>query len=112
MKEISTEITIEGSSAAVWDVLTDFGSYPTWNPFIREIKGDPIVGSKLELKIMTPRKKIRKYNPVVTVVTPNRELRCTEGHYCQVYWTASVFLKSVIIKIKPPALNIRKYLGD
>lgn len=75
MKEISTEIIIEGSSAAVWEVLTDFGRYPTWNPFIREIKGDPIVGSRLELKIMTPRKKIRKYNPVVTVVSPNRELR-------------------------------------
>jgi|1185.fasta_scaffold51317_2 hypothetical protein len=75
MKEISTEILIQGSSADVWNVLTDFRSYPRWNPFIKEIRGDLIVGSKLELKIVTPKKKIRTYNPVVTVVTPNSELR-------------------------------------
>ena len=50
MKEISTEIIIQGSSADVWNVLTDFRSYPRWNPFIKEIRGDLIVGSKLELK--------------------------------------------------------------
>jgi hypothetical protein len=75
MKEISTEILIQGSGADVWNVLTDFRSYPRWNPFIKEIRGDLIVGSKLELKIVTPKKKIRTYNPVVTVVTPNSELR-------------------------------------
>jgi hypothetical protein len=75
MKEISTEIVIQGSSVDVWNVLTDFRSYPRWNPFIKEIRGDLIVGSKLELKIVTPKKKIRTYNPVVTVVTPNSELR-------------------------------------
>lgn len=75
MKEISTEIIIQGSSADVWNVLTDFRSYPRWNPFIKEIRGDLIVGSKLELKIVTPKKKIRTYNPVVTVVTPDSELR-------------------------------------
>ena len=75
MKEISTEIIIQGSSADVWNVLTDFRSYPRWNPFIKEIRGNLIVGSKLELKIVTPKKKIRTYNPVVTVVTPDSELR-------------------------------------
>jgi hypothetical protein len=75
MKEISTEITIQATKADVWNVLTDFRSYPRWNPFIQEIKGDLKVGSKLELKIVTPKKRIRKYTPVVTLVSPNSELR-------------------------------------
>jgi hypothetical protein len=75
MKEISTEITIQATKADVWNVLTDFRSYPRWNPFIQEIKGDLKVGSKLELKILTPKRRIRKYNPVVTLVLPNSELR-------------------------------------
>lgn len=75
MKEISTEINIQGSIEDVWNVLTDFPSYPKWNPFIRHITGHPIVGSRLELEIMTPKKKIRKYSPIVTSVIPNSELR-------------------------------------
>lgn len=86
MKEISTEITIQATKADVWTVLTDFRSYPRWNPFIQEIKGDLKVGSKLELKIVTPQKKIRKYNPVVTVVSPNNELR----------WQGKAFMPGIL----------------
>ena len=86
MKEISTEITILASRADVWSVLTDFRSYPRWNPFIKEIKGDLKVGSKLELKIVTPQNKIRRYNPVVTLITPNSELR----------WAGRAFMPGIL----------------
>jgi uncharacterized protein YndB with AHSA1/START domain len=35
MKELHTEIEIDASAERVWDILTDFASYPQWNPFIR-----------------------------------------------------------------------------
>ena len=44
MKELHSEIVIDASPERVWDVLTDFASYPQWNPFIRRISGELEVG--------------------------------------------------------------------
>lgn len=30
----------------VWNVLLDFERHPSWNPFIKSIKGEQIVGKK------------------------------------------------------------------
>ena len=40
MHEISTEIDIEAGASLVWAVLTDFASYPAWNPMIRNVRGE------------------------------------------------------------------------
>ena len=45
MKEIKTEI-IDTKPEKVWEVLTDFENYPTWNPFIQNI----LENKKLELR--------------------------------------------------------------
>ena len=45
---IQTEITINASRERVWQHLTDFERYPEWNPFIVEIKGRAIKGSRLQ----------------------------------------------------------------
>jgi len=39
MKGISSEIEISTSAEKVWQVLTDFDSFPEWNPFIKMIEG-------------------------------------------------------------------------
>ena len=44
MKEIKTEIIIDSKPEKVWEVLTDFENYPTWNPFIQNISGEQKVG--------------------------------------------------------------------
>ena len=33
-KRFATQIDIDASPAQVWDVLSDMGAYPEWNPFI------------------------------------------------------------------------------
>lgn len=75
MKEVYTEIEIAATAKQVWQVLVDFASYPDWNPFIRRITGEPKEGSKLEIKITTPSGTNRSYEPKVTKVEPEAELR-------------------------------------
>ncbi len=75
MKEIKTEIEINASAEKVWQVLTDFAHFPDWNPFIRDIIGAFMEGSKLEIHISTSSGKNRTYRPTLTKVEPNHELR-------------------------------------
>ena len=75
MKEIRTEIDIKASPEKAWDVLTDFNTFPQWNPFIRQINGDPKVGTKLKIHLQTSGGKSRTYQPTVTKVEPHHELR-------------------------------------
>ena len=75
MKEIRTEIDIKASPEKAWEVLTDFNNFPHWNPFIRQINGDPKVGTKLKIHLHTSSGKSRTYRPTVTKVESNRELR-------------------------------------
>lgn len=75
MKEIRTEIDIGASPLRVWQVLTDFASYPDWNTFIRKVEGEPVEGAKLRIHITTPAGVNREYSPKVTKVVAERELR-------------------------------------
>jgi len=75
LKEIRTEIDINASPEKAWEVLTDFNSFPQWNPFIRQINGAPKVGTKLKIHLLTSRGKSRTYRPTVTKVEPHHELR-------------------------------------
>lgn len=75
MKEIRTEIDINASPARVWQILTDFASYPQWNPFIRRIEGEPAEGAKLRIYITTPAGVNREYSPKVTRLAAEQELR-------------------------------------
>jgi uncharacterized protein YndB with AHSA1/START domain len=54
MKELHTEIEIDAPAERVWRLLTDFASYPRWNPFIRTISGRPIPGERLEVRLEPP----------------------------------------------------------
>jgi hypothetical protein len=41
MLEIRTEIDIEASPPRVWRALTDFKTFPDWNPFVLAVEGEP-----------------------------------------------------------------------
>lgn len=65
---IQSQIAIAASPERVWSVLTDFVSYPGWNPFIRSISGDVRVRGRLRIRIAPPGGGEMTFGPVVTEV--------------------------------------------
>jgi hypothetical protein len=75
MREPRTEVAIDAPPERVWRVLTDFGAYPEWNPFIRSIEGEAKVGSRLKVRIEPPGARGMTFRPTVRAAEPARELR-------------------------------------
>ena len=75
MKQLHTEIEIEAPAERVWELLTDFASYPEWNPFIRSISGQPTPGERLEVRLELPGGRGMTFKPKVLNAEPNRKLR-------------------------------------
>jgi hypothetical protein len=78
MREISTEIEIHAPAERVWALLTDFGAFPRWNPFIRKIRtvrGEVEEGARLEVFIQPAGGKGMTFRPVLLRVQPPRMLR-------------------------------------
>jgi hypothetical protein len=72
---IKTETIIEAPAERVWAEMTDFASFPDWNPFVREASGRLEVGQQLKIKLRLDHGLKMTFKPRVTVVEPNRELR-------------------------------------
>ena len=47
MKELKTEIIINASQETVWQVLTNFEQYASWNPFIVNSSGKAVAGERI-----------------------------------------------------------------
>jgi hypothetical protein len=75
MKELRTEIEIQASAERVWQLLTDFGSFPEWNPFIRWANGEAKPGARLEVHIQPSGTSGMTFKPIVVKAEPNHELR-------------------------------------
>jgi hypothetical protein len=75
MLEIRTHTEIDATATEVWAVLTDFDSYPDWNPFITSISGDRAVGGKLRVRIEPPGARAMQFTPTVLAANPSQELR-------------------------------------
>lgn len=72
---LHTEIEIHASAQQVWAVLSDFASYPEWNPFIRSVAGLPKEGERLRIVVQPSGGKAMRFSPVVMRAEPDRELR-------------------------------------
>jgi hypothetical protein len=96
LKEIHTEIEIHAPAQRVWTILTDIGSYPGWNPFIRWGTGEATVGTKLQLVIQPSGGRGMKFRPKVLVADPNRELR-----WLGQLWVAGLFDGEHSFSIEP-----------
>lgn len=78
MKTISTEIIIQAPKEKVWDILSDFDSYPDWNPFITQIRGELSKGKNLEVTLNIEGRKPSSFQPVVISAIPNEKF-CWKG---------------------------------
>ena len=75
MKELKTEILINATPQKIWDILVDFKNYNKWNPFIKSITGNVVVGSKITARLEPPEASGMTFNPKVLVFEKNKELR-------------------------------------
>lgn len=75
MRELYSEIEISATPEQVWEVLTNFAEFPSWNPFVRNASGQVKQGGKIEVYLQLPDGPGMTIKPTLTRVVPNRELR-------------------------------------
>ena len=75
MLEIRTEIDIEASPPRVWRALTDFKTFPDWNPFVLAVEGEPKKGARLKVTLRTAGGGDMTFRPRVLAADEGRELR-------------------------------------
>jgi len=71
-EELRAERDIDATPERVWEVLTGFGAFGSWNPFIVSIRGEPAVGSKLTVRMQPPGGRGVTMHPTVTANEPRR----------------------------------------
>ncbi len=71
---LQTEIEIEASAERVWAVLSDFASYPQWNPFIKSVVGAAQQGTRLRILLQPSGGRAMRFSPIVLAAEPKREL--------------------------------------
>ena len=72
--EIKTEILINATPEKVWSILTNFNDYPSWNPFIKAIKGVVEAGNKITVTIQQTEAKETTFKPRVLTFKMNKEI--------------------------------------
>jgi hypothetical protein len=75
MRELYSEIVINGTPEQVWGVLTNFSGFPNWNPFVRRASGTVKQGERIEVYLQPPDGPGMMIKPTLTKVVPNLELR-------------------------------------
>ena len=96
VKEITTEVEINASEDSVWKVLTDFSSYPHWNPFITSISGPLKPGSELLVSIELPSGRSTIFDPKVTSVQKNKEFKWLGS-----LWMGNIYDAENVFQISP-----------
>jgi hypothetical protein len=66
--ELKTNIIINTPSEKVWEVLTNFENYNTWNPFIKSITGEPKTGNIINVEFEK-----MNFKPKVLVFEKNKK---------------------------------------
>lgn len=71
--EITVTTDIDAGAQRTWEILTDTGAYPQWNPFLRRLDGRLEVGSRLLVEFQPDEHAApRTMKPRVTAVEPGR----------------------------------------
>ena len=75
MKSLHAGIDIDAPAERVWQIVSDFGQYSDWNPFIVRAAGEPRVDERLDITIAAPGMKPVSFRPRVLDVEPGRLIR-------------------------------------
>lgn len=59
MKQYHTSVIINASVKEVWEQLTDFSSYPEWNPLVGKLEGEMYEGGSIKTFIIPLNKTYR-----------------------------------------------------
>ena len=74
MKTLAAKIDVEAPPDRVWEVLTDFPSYPQWNPFMFSVEGTAEAGAHLRIGMQRRGGMVLRFGARVVVADPPREL--------------------------------------
>jgi hypothetical protein len=74
MRTLDAAVEIEAPAQQVWEVVTDFATYPQWNPFIIRAEGIPVPGARLKVTIRAPGYRPVTFRPRVLRAVEGREL--------------------------------------
>ena len=74
-RTIRSAIEIRAPIETVWQLLTDFDSYPEWNPHIRRMRGKLAEGERIAIYSRPPGGRTIVMRPKVTRWDPPSELR-------------------------------------
>ena len=74
MERVEASVHIARPPAVVWRVLTDFAAYPEWNPFIRRLEGDIVLGARLTATFQVDGGRATTLRPRITELVPGAEL--------------------------------------
>jgi hypothetical protein len=77
--ELYSQREVHATPARIWEILSDFQSYPAWNPFIRSIRGNLAEGERITGDLRPSGATGMTIRPVLLRVIPHRELRW-RGH--------------------------------
>ncbi len=78
-KEIITHIEINAAAEKVWSLITDFRSFPKWNPLMLNVSGKAVEGEQLKILVHLFLATDMTVTPVVLKVEPCKELRWAGG---------------------------------
>ena len=85
MRNLKTDIVINAPSEAVWNILMDHESYPTWNPFIKQISGTTQPGKYISVELQAGKNKPMQFKPIVITNNQSKEFR----------WRGKLFVKGI-----------------
>jgi len=74
-KKLRSHVEIDATPQRVWQVLSDFGSYPQWNPFITRAEGQAQPSSRLVMRMQPVGARAVTLRPTVVESTPGHRLR-------------------------------------
>lgn len=89
----------------VWQLLTDFSTFPDWNPFISRADGEARNGARLEVYVQPSGAKGMTFRPTVLKADPNRELR-----WLGRLWIPGLFDGEHVFTIEPLEANRVRFI--